>query len=540
MNNTLVYLVLFPILTGSFLGLLKCNNTRKRKILTIVTIFIQSLLLIGSLYVLTYVKDFGTTAQNIGNWPDFIGITLKADIYAVSFVLMSISLFTFAIIYQLTENDIESRVFSLLIILEGLIIGIFLSNDLFNIFVLIEVATIVISLLIMYKKDTISTYDGMLYLLVNIAAMSLFLFGIGMLYKMTGVIDLTGLEDVLSVFPDKKALIVPYGLMLTAVCLKSAVLPLFSWLPHAHATPSAPSAISAVLSGIYVKSGIYLFLRLQNVFSDVFDTYYLFLILGFVTAVAGFMLAVSQKDIKLILAYHTISQIGMIMMGLSMNSESAYLGTVYHIINHAFFKSCLFLSAGLIISAYKSRNVYKIKGVFKNMPTTATACVMAILGITGAPLFNGSISKYWISYGAKGGWAEYALILINIGTMISFIKYSGMLTGKSDNALIKIPKKRSVPVLILSVMCLLGGILSEPIISFLFNVQMSPNLIDYLEKSLLFFISLGIAYLLYRYAISKVNLYKIASRLELGFNGICISMGVFFLVMLLYIRIFAM
>ena len=122
MNNTLVYLVLFPILTGSFLGLLKCNNTRKRKILTIVTIFIQSLLLIGSLYVLTYVKDFGTTAQNIGNWPDFIGITLKADIYAVSFVLMSISLFTFAIIYQLTENDIESRVFSLLIILEGLII----------------------------------------------------------------------------------------------------------------------------------------------------------------------------------------------------------------------------------------------------------------------------------------------------------------------------------------------------------------------------------------------------------------------------------
>jgi multicomponent Na+:H+ antiporter subunit D len=539
MNNILIYLVLFPILTGSFLGLLKCKKSLKQRILTIITIFMQSALLAGSFYVLTFVKNSGTIIQNIGNWPDFIGITLKADMYAVAFVLMSICLFTFAMIYQLTESHIEARIFSLLLILEGLIIGIFVSNDLFNIFVLIEVATIVISLLIMYKKDTISTYDGMLYLLVNITAMSLFLFGIGMLYKMTGVIDLTGLKDILSVFPDKKALIVPYGLMLTAVCLKSAVLPLFSWLPHAHATPSAPSAISAVLSGIYVKSGIYLFLRIQNVFSDVFDTYFLFLILGFVTAVAGFMLAVSQKDIKLLLAYSTISQIGMIMMGLSMNSVSAYIGGVYHIVNHAFFKSCLFLTAGIIIDAYKTRNIDSIRGVFKKHPIVAIACVISILGITGAPLLNGSISKYWISYGAKG-WAEYALIIINIGTMAIFLKFSTILFGKGPDIKMNISKIRSLPVLILSVMCLLGGILSEPIISFLFNVQMSPNLIDYLEKSLLFFISLGIAYLLYRFVISKVNLYKIASRLELGFNGVCISMGVFLLVMILYIRVFAM
>lgn len=538
MNNILIYLVLFPILTGSFLGLLKCKKSLKKRILTIITVFMQSALLGGSFYVLTFVKNSGTIIQNIGNWPDFIGITLKADMYAVSFVLMSICLFTFAMIYQLTEYHIEARIFSLLLILEGLIIGIFISNDLFNIFVLIEVATIVISLLIMYKKDTISTYDGMLYLLVNIAAMSLFLFGIGMIYKMTGVIDLTGVKEILSSFPDKKALVVPYSLMITAVCLKSAVLPLFSWLPHAHATPSAPSAISAVLSGIYVKSGIYLFLRIQNMFSDVFDTYLLFLILGFVTAVAGFLLAVSQKDIKLLLAYSTISQIGMIMMGLSMNNESAYIGGAYHIVNHAFFKSCLFLTAGLIIDAYKSRNINSIRGVFKKFPIVAIACVISILGITGAPLLNGSISKYWISYGAQG-WAEYALILINIGTMTTFIKFSTILFGKGLDTAIKIPKVRTLPVLILSIMCLLGGILSEPIISFLFNVQMSPNIFDYLEKSLLFFISLGVAYLLYRFVILKVNLYKIASRLELGFNGVCISMGVFLLVMLLYVRIFA-
>jgi multicomponent Na+:H+ antiporter subunit D len=124
-----------------------------------------------------------------------------------------------------------------------------------------------------------------------------------------------------------KPLYLPYALILTAVCLKAALMPLFSWLPKAHGTPSAPSVVSAVLSGLYVKNGIYLFIRCQSAFQPI-DVSTFFLVAGAVTAIAGAVFAIAQSDIKLILSYHTVSQIGLIMVALNMGSETAAVGAV--------------------------------------------------------------------------------------------------------------------------------------------------------------------------------------------------------------------
>ena len=267
----------------------------------------------------------------------------------------------------------------LFLILQGLINGIFLSTDLFNLYVLIEVSTIIVSILIMFKKDSQSIYDGIMYLLINIVAMTFFLLGVGYMYKILGSLDMAIIINNMNYITSTNSLILPYCLIITAVGLKSAIMPLFSWLPRAHGTHSSPSIVSAILSGLYVKCGVYLFIRIQYLFSPVFDTDNAFLIMGFLTAIVGFIFALSQTDIKLILSYHTISQIGLIIFGISLNHSYSYWGSIYHIINHAIFKSALFLTAGIIIEEYGTRDLREIKGVYKRMPFVSIFTFMAIL-----------------------------------------------------------------------------------------------------------------------------------------------------------------
>ncbi len=242
---------------------------------------------------------------------------------------------------------------------------------------------------------------------------------------------MTVIHQKINFMQDSRALILPYCLIMTTVGLKAAIMPLFSWLPRAHGTPSAPSIVSAILSGLYVKGGLYLFIRTQDMFKPQIDTDHIFLVLGFLTAIIGFVIALSQIDLKLILAYHTVSQIGLIIFGLSLNHTYSYWGSIYHVLNHAIFKSVLFLTAGMIIETYETRDIRQIKGVFKRMPLVAVVSILAILGITGAPLFNGSISKYLIQKGTTGGLLEYGLLVINLGTIISFVKYSSIFKGTS-------------------------------------------------------------------------------------------------------------
>jgi multicomponent Na+:H+ antiporter subunit D len=519
-------LVLFPVFAGTVLLLLH------RKALRISVLFVQAAMLIGAAYLFFSVKQDGAVTYAIGGWPAGMGIALYADLFVAVFALMICVLFFCCIVYQLSERRGESRLFFLITVLEGLTLGIFLSRDLFNIFVLIEVATVVISLLIMYQKDRIAIYDGIMYLLVNAVAMSFFLLGIGMIYTTFGTLDLVLLRQALAALPNGGPVVLAYSFMITAVCLKSALMPLFSWLPRAHATPSAPVPVSAILSGIYVKSGIFLFMRLQDAFAPVFDLSDVFLVLGFLTAVIGFLLAIAQKDIKLILAYHTISQIGMIMMGLCMKSTVAEIGAVYHIINHALFKSALFLTAGIIAKAYGTRNVYEIRGVFRNMPLIGTAMIIAVLGITGAPHFNGSISKYWIAYSAKDSWAQYGLMLVNLGTMISFVKYAQMLFQRQDIPQNTITLQKKAVTFFISLLCLLGGLFGKQVIEFMFEIEMPMDFNDYMQKAVHYVISLIAGVGLYRLVIKRIDLSALAKRAEIGFQGACVAIGVFLLALI--------
>jgi len=387
-------------------------------------------------------------------------------------------------------------------------------------------------------------------------AIQFYLLGMGYLYKLTGTLDMDIAAKAVSQL-DPSSLLLPYALIMTTISMKCALSPLFGWLPKAHGAPGAPSAVSAILSGLHIKSGIYLFIRFRHVFSAVHPDEF-FLVIGIITGIAGFILSLSQSDIKLILAYSTISQIGIIMTGLSLNNSYSYIGAVYHIVNHALFKSALFLSAGLISHTYHTREIDNVRGVFRRTPILGAATILAILGITGAPFFNGSVSKYFIASGA-GRLVSGLLMFNNLGTITIFIKYSATLFGRhpaghredarliddtnaygaanardDTNAYVDtnayadtnlradttaygdanarvdttaytsdkkagraVSARQQVAILIPALLCFITGLSGQRVIHVLFNVSVGIDAAGYLKKALIFFGSVAVGLVIY-------------------------------------------
>lgn len=463
---------------------------------------------------------------SLGGWNPPVGILLYADRFTAVMTLLTAFLFLILLVYEADRLVFSKNFCMLFLILEGLLSGIFLLDDLFSIFILVEVSTLVASLLIMFHRDSRSMYDGLFYMIINIFAATFFLFGLAMLYKQTGTFSLQTLGRILPDVANMKPLYLPYALILTAVCLKAALMPLFSWLPKAHGTPSAPSVVSAVLSGLYVKNGIYLFIRCQGAFQAI-DTGAFFLVAGVVTAIAGAVFAIAQSDIKLILSYHTVSQIGLIMMALNLGSETAAVGGMYHIVNHALFKTVLFIGAGVVIDEYGTRNMYDIHGVFRRMPLVAVSMIAAILGITGAPLFNGSISKYLIQHDVSDALGSAVLILINVGTIISFIKFSGMFFGNTKIKA-RVFAGRTAACLILGSLCLAFGIFGASVVRLLFGTDITIDPAGYLKKSMVFLLSAASAWLIYRFAVRNRAFWKRIRAVDFGFNTSALSVVLFF------------
>jgi multicomponent Na+:H+ antiporter subunit D len=519
----LTYFVIIPVLIGIFLYLFSSAHIGR-----ILAILVQVGLVCFSYYLFTLCQ-VETVVTLVGGYYGLAGVILAADTLSSVFILLTTFMFLIASIYSFNQDN--GKFFWLLMFLwQSSLIGIFLTRDFFNVFVLIEVVTLVVAILIMFDRSNRAMYDGIIYLMVNIVAIKFYLLGVGYMYMLTGVLDMDAATLILHDNHPLSAQIVPYALIMTTIALKCALLPLFSWLPKAHGTPGAPPAVSALLSGVHIKSGVYLFIRMHEVFEGIAATEF-FMVVGIITGIGGFILAMSQSDIKLILAYHTVSQVGLIMVGLNMPDYVSQTGALYHIFNHAFFKGGLFLSAGLIIKAYGTRNVYKIRGVLKRYPLLGLATIMAVLGITGAPLFNGMISKYFITYGAD--WLMNGiLIFMSLGTIISFIKYSTMLFGEGEGEIKKIDLHKQISVFALGIMCLIGGLFSGWFVNFLFGVQTEIGLLGYLEKVGIFIASLGTGYLIFKYYVSRSKLMKKVKAIDLGFRSICVAIvGVFTVIM---------
>ncbi|MCL2874043.1 MAG: proton-conducting membrane transporter [Defluviitaleaceae bacterium] len=526
----LTYFVVIPVLIASLLFVFSDNKSAR-----VLAIILQTAFTAFSFYLVLLTRG-GDTVTIVGGYIDFLGIYLR--IYSVSAVFMLLTSIIFLVVAVYSFNMTDSRTFwFLLFILEAALTGLYFTRDLFNIFVLVEVSTVVVIILLMFNRERRQMFGGMVFLMLNIVAMQFYLLGLAYVYKLTGAFDIAYVSDAIAL-SDRADLILPYALIMTAIAFKCSIIPLFSFTPKTQLYPAAPCAVAAILSGVQIKTNVYLFIRLQEVFGS-FASHDFFLVVGIAASITGVILAISQTNIKMILAYHTMSQVGLIIIGLSSGGYYSQIGGLYHVVSHGIFKSALFLTAGIIYRSYGTCDVYKIKGVLKRLPLTGVVTLAAVLGITGAPLFIGSVSKYFISYDVPT-WLMWTTNIISLGTIISFIKYSGILFGK-DNGLqgkaVETDKWRIIPTTALGIMCLAGGVFGQQLINFLFDANVSISLSSYLEKSLIFFASLAIGYLIYKYAVKGNQVLKRLANLNFSFKSVCMSMGVFFGLTLIFVGI---
>lgn len=529
----LYFLIMAPI----FLGLLM--YVRPLKKLSRVTILVQSVMLWVSVANFFSIKRSGLPIISGLGDDGVLGINLYSDLTSAVFVILITALFLIFSIY-IYDSLLENGMFLFLFFsVESMIILTFLSLDLFNIFIAIEISTILAALLITFKREKRSMYDGMIFLMSNTVGSLFFLFGVAMLYKTFGVLDIFEIKKLMAnVSP--RAVAIPYSLIITGVAVKCAFMPVFSWLPKAHGTPGAPPIVSALLSGVYIKSGIYIYIKMRDMFLPAIDMDEFFIVIGLMTSLLGVIFALMQVDMKLILAYSTISQMGLILIAVSISEDYTRAGGLLHIMNHAMFKSLLFMASGMIAYQYKTRNIEEIRGVFRKLPITGLSMIIGILGVTGAPLLNGSLSKYFIQSGLKGEWIESFIVFINFGTMLYFVKFGTILLPKPIcNTTEPESPYRTLALSLLSIACLVTGLSASFISSYFLDISVSVDFHTYLEKIALWIVLIVLSLIFYTFFVHKKIFFKESPRIDLSFNNISLSIVILFFVILsfTYIKI---
>ncbi len=523
----LFHFVMIPILCSLFIYILPF---KKRKYFTVA---VQIFILSAVIYKLF--DGYILITESISMHSIDIGMKLRWDYLSKIMLTLNSTLFLLATIYGFNKSHLDRLFLFLFLALQGIINGIFLSADFFNIYLLVEAASIVVSILIMYKKDAQSIYDGMLYLMVNLVAMVFFLFGVGYMYKIFGSFDILYIAEKIYLVENKSILAMPFAFLLTGISLKSALMPLFSWLPKAHATPSAPTPVSAILSGVFVKTGVYMLIRLYSIFNAAFDLSELFFVLGIVTAILGAIFAFSQKDIKLILSYHTVSQVGLIVTAVSVNSNYASLGAYYHIYAHGIFKALLILTASSIARMYHTRDVSEIKGLWKNSKFLSVGLLIGMVSITGLPYTSGGFSKYMIAKGFNSNFLHITFIIMSMVTMMSFSKFFKLLFSSPNS---KVTNNTSVnekiSIGMLSLLSIFIGVFGNRILN-VFTGYYYPYHVTFTKYEVYIIEFIG-AYIIYR-SLSNLKIIKKIRNLELNFNQIVLSMTIFFMLVMVYYNI---
>lgn len=412
-----------------------------------------------------------------GGWARPYGIELRYDEFSA--FAMVISLVTgLVLLYSGRYMAAALRpqrlpwYYSLLLINLGGLVGFVITGDLFNLFVFMEIVSVSSYALVAVAGGRIAALAAFKYLLAGAVSSALILFCIGVLHALTGSLNMADIALRLANVDSPAPLMLALGGLTAGLMVKSALFPLHAWLPDAHG--SAPSPISALLSALVVKIGVFGLLRLYPMFAAAdalrfAPVYEILAWLGAISILAGALFALFQHDIKLMLAYSTISNIGYVVLGIGLANELATTGAGIHIANHAIIKATLFLAAGAIIHQTGHRTLHALRGVGHVMPWTCLALAIGVFSIVGLPPTAGFPGKWYIALGAlEAGRPGFAIVLLS-GAVLIFVYYIRILnafyfrppTEASMLSVREAPASMLVPVLLLAVSCLAGGLLGR-------------------------------------------------------------------------------
>lgn len=415
-NSTIVLPIIFQFIAGTIL-LFFWQKTTIQKILSI----LFSIIGLGiGIWLFLLVWDTGIMTTQSGDWKAPFGISFVADTFGVTMVLLS-SISGLAVsIFSAGSMRKERLEFGFFPIFHFLIMGLqgaFLTGDIFNLYVWFEVV-IIASFVLMTLGGKKQQLEGALkYVSLNLLASSLFLVGIGFIYGLTGTLNMADVAIKLNNLPNRGLVGVTSGLFLVAFGIKSAIFPMYFWLPASYHTP--PPAVSAIFAGLLTKLGIYAMLR---TFTLMFggDEFMgdIMVILAALTILSGGLGAMLQQNMGKIFGYLIICHIGFLIAGLGMYTELAIIGTLFYMIHDIIVKTNLFMVSGLILKINGTQDLRELGGMYKNFPLLSLLMAIPLFSLIGIPPLSGFWAKIFL---IQAGLEANNYVLIGFIVLGSFL-----------------------------------------------------------------------------------------------------------------------
>jgi proton-translocating NADH-quinone oxidoreductase chain M len=409
--------------------------------------------------------------------PNALSFSLGIDRLGILMAGISVFIGLMASIFSLRYMEKDANLteyYTVLVLMVAGMMGVAFSADLLTFFVFWELMCLTSYALVAFRKETWEAVEaGFKYLIMSSAGSAILLMGFSLLYAIGGTLNLGALAIAMreASLAEKPWLLLTFALLMVGFGIKAAMVPFHTWLPDAH--PAAPSPISALLSGVMIKMGVYGLMRLSIlVFLPILPAWQGWLmVLSILTMFTGNLTALLQTDIKRLLAFSSIAQIGYILFSLSLGTFEGITGSVFHIVNHALMKGLLFLCAGAFFHSTGSRDLNLLAGIGRRMPITGITFALGALAIAGLPSLNGFMSElYIINAGIQAGQIlGISLMIVNI--IISVAYYLRIiqiiLLRKPAESLQKVreaPPSMMAPMVILSILCIVLGVYPEPVL----------------------------------------------------------------------------
>lgn len=416
MNALLILPIAIPLFTMAVL-LLTWKSLKTQRWLGVAG---SLMLFFAAIALLVSVRRHGILVLNVGDWQAPFGITLVADLLSSIMVMLAsvmglaVSVYALRMIDDIRANLGFYPVFHLLLM--G-ICGAFLTGDMFNLFVWFEVMLISSFVLLVLGGERAQLEGAIKYVTLNLISSAVFLAAIGVLYAALGTLNMADIALKLRSFPDDNIATVLSILFLISFGTKAAVFPLFFWLPASYHTP--PAAVSAIFAGLLTKVGVYALIRGFTLLfaADTEFTHTLLLAIAASTMITGVLGAMAQNEIRRILSFHIISQIGYMLMGLAINTTLGLAGSIFYIIHHIVVKTNLFLIGGIVEYRLGSGRLEKLGGLFRAAPLLSVLFFISAMSLAGIPPLSGFFAKLTlIRAGLDAG--SYTIVTVAIGVSL--------------------------------------------------------------------------------------------------------------------------
>ncbi|QKX01926.1 cation:proton antiporter [Wolbachia endosymbiont of Cruorifilaria tuberocauda] len=472
--------VVMPIITSTF-----CFLVREHRISWFISFITTAVTFLISLKLLMITYNGEVITYYLGDWAPTYGIELRIDILnsliltLVNFIALISVLYSFYINKkEISKNKITGFYSLFLLCLSGLL-GILVTNDIFNLYVFLEVTSLSSYALVSMGKERRALVAALEYLISGTVGATFYLLGIGLLYSMTGTLNMSDMAKKIVPLYDNN--IVKLGTLFIFVSLltKMALFPLSKWLIDSYS--EAPSFISVFFSGTVTKVIIYVFIR---IFYAVFhQNFFLFkpplnnvtVVLALCSIIFGSVSAITAKDMRRLFASSSISQVGYIILMLSLNSKAGLFAAIFHTINHSIIKTSLFMAVGCISYKFDSTKVENLSGLKKSMPCITFMSTLLGLALIGMPLTGGFVSKWYMMKAIIESHAWVSLIVFAAGSLLTLIytwqiiekmyfKNDLMLhAGIIDSYVNKVPLSMLFCLSFMTILTVIIGVYSSPI-----------------------------------------------------------------------------